>query len=117
MDERSAGAERRRTVSVTTILPTSRELTLVLGDGGRPPAAPEARVDVFLHNQQLGSVIVDGGFTSYTLQIPPDLAARAAAATDPVELRLVTATWIPARVLGSGDDRALGVMVDKVTIK
>ena len=104
-------------VSVTTISAASRELILVLGDGGRPPAAPEARVDVYLHNQQIGSVIVDGGFTPYSLQIPPDLAARAAAAADSVELRLVTATWSPARVLGSGDDRLLGVMLDRVTIK
>lgn len=104
-------------VSVTTISAASKELVLVLGDGGRPPAAPGARVDVFLHNQQLGSVIVDGSFTAYSLPIPPDLAARAASAADSVELRLVTATWIPARVLGSGDDRALGVMVDRVTIR
>jgi hypothetical protein len=104
-------------VSVTTIASTSRELIIVCGDGGRPPAAPAARVDVFLHNQQLGSVVVDGGFRPYSFVIPPDLAARAAAATDSVELRLVTATWIPARVLGTGDDRALGVMVDRVTIK
>ena len=47
----------------------------MLGDGGRPPAAPPARVDVFLHNQQIGSVIVDGDFKPYSLPIPPDLAA------------------------------------------
>jgi len=104
-------------ISVTKISPESRELVLVLGDGGRPAAAPEARVDVFLHNQQVGSVVVDGGFTPYILQIPADLVARAGAATDSVELRLVTTTWNPARVLGSGDGRVLGVMVDRVTIK
>jgi hypothetical protein len=42
---------------------------------------------------------------------------RAAAAADPVELRLVTTQWNPARVLGSADDRELGVMLDRVAIK
>jgi hypothetical protein len=32
-------------------------------------------------------------------------------------LRLVTPQWNPARVLGSPDDRDLGVMLDRVTIK
>jgi hypothetical protein len=110
-------SQARSYVSVTSISPNSRELTLVLADGGRPPAAPPARVDVFLHNQQIGSVIVQGSFKPYVLTIPADVAARAAAAPDAVELRLVTATWVPAKVLGSGDDRALGVMVDRVTIR
>jgi 4-amino-4-deoxy-L-arabinose transferase-like glycosyltransferase len=104
-------------ISVTHMSAESREVTIVAGDGGRPPAAPPARVDVFLHNQQVGSVIVQGSFKPYTIAIPPDLAARAAAAKDAVELRLATVTWIPARVLGTGDDRALGVMVDRVTIR
>lgn len=104
-------------VSVTTMTPTSQELTIVLGDGGRPPAAPPARVDVYLHNQQLGTLMVAGPFKPYSLAIPTDLAARASAAGDPVELRLVSTTWNPSRVLGSGDDRTLGVMVDRITIK
>ncbi len=61
-----------------------------MSDGGRPPAAPPADVEVFLHNQLLGRVEVEGEFRPYTLPIPPDLASRAAAATEPVELRLVT---------------------------
>ena len=107
----------RSFVSVTTIHPTSREVTLVLGDGGRPAAAPPARVEVFLHNQQIGSVQVHGAFSPYTLAIPPELAARAAATQEPVELRLVTSTWSPAVTLGSPDTRELGVMLDKVTIR
>jgi hypothetical protein len=104
-------------LSVTTIAASSRQLVLTMGDGGRPPAAPAARVDVFLHNQQLGSVVVSGPFRAYELGIPADLAARAAAARDPVELKLVTATWNPSQVAGSPDDRDLGVMLDRVTIK
>ena len=104
-------------VSVTTMPATSRELTLTLADGGRPPAAPPATVEVYLHNQRLGTISVRGGFTPYALPIPPELAARASDATEPVELRLVSTTWNPSRVLGSTDDRTLGVMVDRVTIK
>jgi hypothetical protein len=74
-------------------------------------------VDVYLHNQQIGTIDVVGRFAPYTLRIPADLAQRAQAAQDPVELRLVSTTWNPAQVLGSSDDRTLGVMVDRVTIK
>jgi hypothetical protein len=104
-------------LSVTTISPSSREVVLTMADGGRSPAAGPARVGVFLHNQQLGSVVVSGPFRQYPMSIPPDLAARAAAAGDPVELKLVTTTWNPARVTGSADDRELGVMLDRVTIR
>jgi hypothetical protein len=102
---------------VTSVLPSAREVTLVMSDGGRPAGAPAAHVEVFLHNQLLGRVEVEGTFRPYTLPIPQDLAMRAAAAADPVELRLVTTQWNPARVLGSADDRELGVMLDRVAIK
>ncbi|MEX1129187.1 MAG: glycosyltransferase family 39 protein [Vicinamibacterales bacterium] len=104
-------------VTVTTMPAGAREVTLVMGDGGRPPAAPPAMVQVFLHNQLLGRIEVDGDVRPYTLAVPPELAARAAAASEPVELRLVTTMWNPAKVLGSPDDRDLGVMLDRVTIK
>ena len=109
--------QARSMVSVTVTTESARTVTLELADGGRPPAAPPAQVDVFLHGQQIGSVLVSGGFRPYTLAIPPDLAARAAAVGDPVELRLVTRTWQPSTVLGSPDERQLGVMVDRVTIR
>lgn len=107
----------RSFVAVTTIRPDARELTLLMGDGGRPAAAPPARVDVFLHNQLLGTVQVSGPVRPYSLAVPASLAERAASAGDVVELRLVTQTWNPATVLGSPDDRELGVMLDRVTIR
>jgi hypothetical protein len=109
--------QARSMISVTVINATDRNVTLELADGGRPPAGPPAHVDVFLHGQQLGSIVVSGGFRSYTLPIPAELAVRAAAVNDPVELRLRTDTWQPSAVLGSSDERQLGVMVDRVTIK
>jgi len=35
----------------------------------------------------------------------------------PVELRLVTATWNPHNVLGTSDERNVGVMVDRVAVR
>ncbi|CAN5772161.1 hypothetical protein BH18ACI5_BH18ACI5_11910 [soil metagenome] len=104
-------------LSVTTIAASSRQLVLTIADGVRSPAAAPARMDVFLHNQQIGSMVVSGPFRAYQLNIPADLAARAAAAKDHVELKLITATWNPARVAGSPDERDLGIMLDRVTIK
>ncbi len=104
-------------VSVTVIHPSSREVTLWMNDGGRPPAVVPADVSVYLHGQLLGTARVRGGFLPYTFAIPPDLAARAARTGDPVELKLVTPTWKPRRVLGTPDDRDVGVMVDRVAVK
>jgi hypothetical protein len=109
--------QSRSYISVTTIRATNRELTLTMADGGRPAAAQPADVEVFLHNQQLGSVRVAGPFRPYTFAIPAELAERAAGANAPAELRLVTKTWKPSSVLGTGDDRELGVMVDRVIVK
>ena len=121
--ERSDGRSFRWTgaqsfISVTTVPATATDLTLVLSDGGRPPAAPPARLQVYFHNQHLGTIDVGaGGFRPYTLRIPQELASRAAGAQGPAELRLVVETWNPNDVLGAPDDRALGVMVDRVTVK
>jgi hypothetical protein len=104
-------------VSVTHLRPSNREVTLWLNDGGRPPAAGPARITVFLQGQMLGSAVVEGGFRPYAFAIPPDLAARAAASDDPAELRLVTSTWNPHNVLGTSDDRNVGVMVDRVAVR
>jgi hypothetical protein len=104
-------------ITVTTLQPSSREVTLWMNNGGRPAAAPPADVEIFLHQQSLGTVRVENGFRPYSLPIPPELAARAAATGGPVELRLVTALWNPARVLGTSDDRDLGVMVDRVAVR
>lgn len=104
-------------VSVTVIHPSSREATLWLNDGGRPAGATPADVSVYLHGQLLGVVRAGPRFAPHSLSIPPDLAARAAAFGDPVELKLVTPVWNPHAVLGSPDDRDLGVMVDRVAVR
>lgn len=120
--EASAGRTFRWTqatsyVAITVIQPGARTVVLTMNNGGRPAAAPPADVSVSLHGQLLGTVRVGDQFAPYELRIPPELAARAAALGDPVELKLVTALWNPHEVLGSPDDRNLGVMVDRVTVK
>jgi hypothetical protein len=115
-------------VSLTGIPPNSREVTLWMDDGGRPGAAPPAQVTVSLQlgyqsgqppsiDRVLGSVVVAGGFKPYTVPIPGALAQTAAGTSEPVRLKLTTSVWVPERVLGTPDNRDLGVMVDRVTVK
>ena len=94
-----------------------RIVTLWMSDGGRPDAAPPARVVVALDGDVIGSAEVDTGFKPYVFQIPASLASRVAAKKAPVRLKLTTPVWSPEEVLGTPDDRELGVMVDRVTVK
>ena len=96
---------------------TNREITLWMSDGGRPPAAPPAEVTIALDEQVLGRVGVNTGFAAYTLSIPEALATRLAARNSTVRLRLTTHVWRPQDVLGTPDDRELGVMVDRVAVR
>ncbi len=87
-----------------------------MNDGGRPAAAPPADVTVFIRDRVLGTVNVTSGFREYDLAIPADVAA-AAATGEPVRIMLRTTTWNPRTVLGTADDRNLGVMVDRVAVR
>lgn len=88
------------------------QVTLVASDGGRPDAAPPARVDVLIGEILIGTIEVDGPFREYTVPIPPQIISDT-----PIELRLKSVMWNPSKVLGSPDDRELGVMVDRVTVR
>ena len=115
-------------VSLVGVSPGSREVTLWMDDGGRPAAVPAAQVTISLQlgyqagqppsiDQVLGTVAVRGGFKPYTVPIAPALAETAAAASDPVRFKLTTSVWVPRQVLGTPDDRDLGVMLDRVAVK
>jgi hypothetical protein len=106
----------RSYVTFTSLRPDHRTVTLWLHDGGRPAAAPPAEVSVHLAGVRLGSVLVRGPVGPYEFHIPPDLA-RTAASADSAQIQITTTTWNPARILGGGDDRDLGVMLDRVTVK
>jgi len=49
--------------------------------------------------------------------VPPPIAAAAAATGEPIRIMLRTSTWNPAKLGVSGDDRDLGVMVDRVAVR
>ena len=119
--ETSAGrtfrwSQGRSFLILNRLAPGERAVTLSMGDGGRPAAAPPADVTVLLDDRTLGTVRVTGGFRDYELTIPADLAARLATG-EPVRVGLQVATWNPIVILGTNDDRDLGVMVDRVAVR
>jgi hypothetical protein len=88
-----------------------------MGDGGRPPAAPPADVTILVRDRLIGTVHVNGGLREYDVPLPDDVVAAAAASGEPVRFTLRTPTWNPLKTLGTPDDRDLGVMVDRVTVR
>ena len=92
--------------------------TLTLRMRGRPAAAGEAVVRVFLDDRPLGTIAVAADrFEAYSVAIPPDLARQVAERPRASELRLETEPWVPLDVLGIPDARALGVMLDRVEVR
>jgi hypothetical protein len=104
-------------VSLLGVTPTARAIVLRAGDGGRPARAGEARVQVYVNDHSLGTVSVRGGFAEYRLPIPPEVAADAAGRAGASIVRLVCTTWSPKTILGGSDDRALGVMLDRIRVE
>jgi hypothetical protein len=107
----------RSLVAIDHVAAANRSIVLVMSDGGRPPAAGPAEVTLALDNTVLGTVRVDTGFKPYELSIPPALAARLSDTGRTAELSIVTTAWKPETVLGTPDDRELGVMVDRISVK
>ena len=107
----------RSLVSVTNVRADSRAIVLWMSDGGRPPAVDRADVTIALDNVVLGTVRVDTGFKPYSLPITPALAERLSGLDRTIELTVTTSAWKPEAVLGTPDDRELGVMVDRITVK
>lgn len=110
-------SQRQSFLIIDHVGATDRTLALWMSNGGRPPAAPRAVVQILVGGQTLGSVTVENGFREYDVAIPADIAAAAAATGEPVRITLRTDTWNPLRVLGAPDDRELGVMVDRVAVR
>ena len=104
-------------VSIVGTRPEHRLLSLWMGAGGRPPAAGPAVVDVSLNDRFLGTVTVGEGMQPYRFDIPADLAAAIAQSKDAAQLRIETRTWTPAKLIGGGDDRDLGVMLERVEVR
>ena len=107
---------RQSAIIISRLPANARTLALWISDGGRPAAAPAADVSVEVGGRPIGVVHVSGGFKEYDVDIPADVAT-AAANGEPVRIGLRTPTWNPLTILGRDDDRNLGVMVDRVTVR
>jgi hypothetical protein len=107
----------RSYVTLTRIQPDSHTITIWMSNGGRPPAAPPADVVLLIGTRPLGSARVTAGFRPYEFSLPADIATAAASSGEPLRLLLQTTVWNPHRTLGSADDRDLGVMVDRVSVR
>ncbi len=104
-------------LSLIEVPADARELVFWMDNGGRPAKAPPAEIEFSIGETTLGRVTVASGMAPYSVPIPPEIAAVAAASPDAVTVRLRTVTWRPKEILNVGDDRDLGVMVDRVEIR
>ncbi|MGE5361956.1 MAG: hypothetical protein ACM3NQ_23315 [Bacteroidales bacterium] len=110
----------RRTsyIAAPPLQKAAHEITLWLSDGGRPATAPKAEVVVLFNDRQLGIVRPTTEFRPYSFAVPADAVVPASAQPDDAAVvRLMTNTWTPSKVLGTTDDRELGVMVRRVEIR
>lgn len=104
-------------ISLLGVRPGHRLLTMWMDSGGRPQGADPAEVTVFLQDQLLGSATVGEGVRAYEFAVPAELAEALARSDNAAVLRIATRTWSPARLLGGGDTRELGVMLDRVEVR
>lgn len=107
-----------RRVSYVSLQPVPegmRRLTVWMGDGGRPETVARAQVSLELGGRPLGEVTVDTAFRPYTFEVPAD-AAASLSSEDGARLTIRSTLWNPHAALGTGDDRELGVMVDRIRI-
>ena len=107
----------RSFVSIAGASPESRTVTLWLSDGGRPPSVERARIEIFINDILLGDAVIASEFNPYTFDIPPELANDMTRTGNVTPLLIVSNTWNPGEVLGTPDDRQLGVMVDRVVVE
>lgn len=107
----------RSELAITGTTGAEREVVLTMSDGGRPASATPARVEIFFNGTSLGAVDVTPGFREYRVALPQALAKAAAQADAPATLRLISTVWSPRTALNVPDNRELGVMLDKVTVR
>jgi hypothetical protein len=106
----------RSRISVPGLSGRERTIRFVFHDGGRPATAPPATVAVFFNDVSLGTIPVGSGFSAYDVALPAALAQQAGALDAPARITLESSTWRPRDYLPVADDRALGVMLDRVEV-
>ena len=94
-----------------------RTLTLWMGNGRRPASVAPATVEIALDDRVIGSAVVGDDLAAYSFQLPADLIAAAASRDIPPRIRLRVPTWTPRQVLGTPDDRDLGVMISRIEVR
>ncbi len=104
-------------VELVGIRDEARTLTLWMSSGNRPDVAGPANVQLFLNERPLGAVTVASDLRPYQFEVPENLIESIAGSDQGGELRVVSSTWNPSRALGGGDDRELGVIVDRIELK
>ena len=82
----------------------------------REATAPPATVAVYFNDVPLGTISIGSGFTAYDVALPAELAVQAGAVDAPARITLESSTWRPRDYLPVTDDRALGVMLDRVEV-
>ena len=93
-------------------------VTLWMSNGGRPPKAPPATVEVALGEDVLGTATVGQRRRAVHASICRRSWRHARLqATTPVWLRLRVPPWVPAETAGGSDTRPLGVMVTRVEVR
>jgi hypothetical protein len=88
-----------------------------MGTGGRPAQAPTAEVEVSVDGHVLGTVVPVDDVRPYAFAVPPAISAALAREESAVRLRLRVPAWKPSAVLGTPDDRELGVIVTRVEVR
>ena len=96
---------------------TEGRLTIWMGAGGRPPTARAPLVDISINGQRIGSVTVGNAVAPYEFTIPPDILKTTGESQRSPRIAIATSTWNPAQLLKAKDDRDLGVMVDRLSVR
>lgn len=91
--------------------PQATTVTIWMGRGGRPAAAPPPLVDVMFNDTAIGTATPVDELRPYTFPLP---AARPTDGNAPMRVRLRVSTWNPQSLLGVNDNRELGVQVTRV---
>ena len=100
-------------LSLLGLAPDRRVLT-VWASSPRPKQHGPTMAWVWVDDHLVGTITASANFEPYRFTIPADVAS--ASENGVAQLRIVSNTWNPKRIFSGGDNRDLGMMVDRVTV-